>query len=281
MKKRDPQGARLFPTCQALARELCRSPSTLRRDLHALNFKSRVRPTRPPLSDEDCDKRVAYCKWVLKTFDEDTIKRFFFTDEKLFDTNDHGNAKEWVAPGEMVTPRHHTKWCPRVMVWGGISKSLQSLSFFPAGTKVDAQEYQKIIKPHLKKVVAKRLVFQQDGARCHIAKKTLDFLKSHKVTVLALFPARSPDLNPIEFMWSLTQRRLARFRHLPLNQAVQAAWDDIPKDVVGSLIDTYPARLRRCIELKGAFVEKKNSCFCEKLAEKGKNAKKSRPSRAT
>ena len=96
------------------------------------------------------------------------------------------------------------------MAWGGIAKKLKC--FFDPGTKVDAVAYQQIVKPHLKKIIAKKLIFQQDGARCHTAKKTLEWFKKKNVNVLSIFPARSPDLNPIEFMWSLRQRRLANFR---------------------------------------------------------------------
>lgn len=48
------------------------------------------------------------------------------------------------------------------------------------------------------------VLFQHDNTRPHIARRTTDFLQEADVNIF-LGPSRSPDLNPIEYVWDMTQ----------------------------------------------------------------------------
>ena len=54
-----------------------------------------------------------------------------------------------------------------------------------------------------------RAIFQQDSAPCHKAKMIINCFKKMKITVLD-WPGNSPDLNPIENLWSIVKNRLRR-----------------------------------------------------------------------
>ena len=51
--------------------------------------------------------------------------------------------------------------------------------------------------------------FQQDNAPCHKAKTLTAWFEENNIRVLQ-WPARSPDLNPIENLWSVLDRKLTK-----------------------------------------------------------------------
>ena len=246
---------REFPTCVIIAHAIGVSPSTVRRDLHAEGFVSRARPKRPCMDESDFQKRLVFAQRMLHSHTSAQLRSIAFSDEKLFDTNDHGHSREWVARGQKPTPREFAKWAPKVMVWGVIAVNFKALYFFPRGEQVDAAAYQKAIARTLPSIRKRNLIFQQDGARCHTAKTTLNLIKSKGVTLLEGFPARSPDLNPIENMWALVQRAVPAHLHGDLEEAVRSAWNAIPQSVVNNLVSSFAARLVSVEQQNGRFTQ--------------------------
>ncbi len=69
-------------------------------------------------------------------------------------------------------------------------------------------------------------IFQQVLAPAHTAKGTKSWFNDHGVTVLD-WPANSPDLNPIENLWSIVKRKMRDTRPNnadDLKAAIKATW---------------------------------------------------------
>jgi hypothetical protein len=91
------------------------------------------------------------------------------------------------------------------------------------------------------------MTLQHDNATSHSACSVRDFLQDRNVSVL-LWPAKSPDLNPIEHVWDLLDRRV-RARANPtrnvrkLAGALVEEWGNISQQELANLVQSMR---RRC-----------------------------------
>ena len=115
------QSAQLIARKLELERVASVSKSTIRRDLKKLGFSSRVRRLAPEQHAGDAEKRVAFCTKLQKTLKSPTKPKILWSDEKKFDSQDHGNRKQCVRPGERPLPRNRSQAADSVHVWGCIS----------------------------------------------------------------------------------------------------------------------------------------------------------------
>ena len=99
------------------------------------------------------------------------------------------------------------------MIWGAIARhhALGPVVFQNIGTGrgngVTAQRYiNQVLRPSVVPFFHQHGNFiLQDNARPHTARLTANFLQQHNIRVMP-WPARSPDLNPIEHFWNALQQ---------------------------------------------------------------------------
>lgn len=103
--------------------------------------------------------------------------------------------------------------------------------------------------------------FQQDNAAAYRARSTRRLIAALGLEVLE-WPARSPDLNPIENLWQWLKNYvedyhldLQRLSLTALRTAIQEAWDAIPEDLLLRLAHSMPDRLRKVIAADGRSIE--------------------------
>ena len=123
---------------------------------------------------------------------------------------------------------------------------------------MDANMYQEILEKRLKASARKlglgrKFTFQQDGDPKHTAKSVTKWLSDNKVKVLD-WVAQSPDMNPIEHLWSALKRKVAVRK--PTNLAalrtvVEEEWNSISPDVTKNLVESMPRRIQALIDSRG------------------------------
>jgi hypothetical protein len=98
-------------------------------------------------------------------------------------------------------------------------------------------------------------LYQQDNARPHIARVSLEYLEHANVNLLP-WPPRSPDLSPIEHVWDMIGQRLKNLARRPqtiqqLRHEIQVIWDALPQEEIDNLIRSMPRRVAECVNLQG------------------------------
>uniref|UniRef100_A0AAZ3RCC2 Tc1-like transposase DDE domain-containing protein n=1 Tax=Oncorhynchus tshawytscha TaxID=74940 RepID=A0AAZ3RCC2_ONCTS len=86
-----------------------------------------------------------------------------------------------------------------VMVWGGVSQHHRTELVVIAGNLNAVRYREDILLPHVVPFLQAYpdMTLQHDNVTSHTARSVCDFLQDRNVSVLP-WPAKSPDLNPIE-----------------------------------------------------------------------------------
>jgi len=101
----------------------------------------------------------------------------------------------------------------------------------------------------------KKIFFQEDNAPVHTAKVARSFIASSNVELLP-WPAQSPDINPIENLWSYIEVKIRQRDSQPssvtqLEQWVKEEWDAVPVNYYRNLIKSMPHRVQAVIAANG------------------------------
>ena len=109
-------------------------------------------------------------------------------------------------------------------------------------------------------------IFMHDNAPVHKARIVRELLDSLRIQVMD-WPPYSPDLNPIENLWSILKREIyrlhpdlehARDTNETLRRLVAAAreaWANIRSDILVQLSETMPNRIEAVIQANGWYTE--------------------------
>ncbi|GFV70195.1 transposable element Tcb1 transposase [Trichonephila clavipes] len=93
------------------------------------------------------------------------------------------------------------------MVWGAIAYDSRSTLIVMRGTLTGQRYVDDILQPHVGPFLndLHGAIFQQDNAHAHTARVAQDFLRHFQTLP---WPARSPDLSPVERVWDQLKREM-------------------------------------------------------------------------
>lgn len=230
--------------------------TTVWRATKRLKMSYRIRPKKPLLTGRHKRERLRFARTRRR-------KKFWnsvlWSDEASFALYSSTRG-EWVLDGEEPTPRQTVKWPHRIRVWAGIA-SCGKTKLIKIPKAMDADAYIDMLRkkgiPAAQSIFgegAKDWVLMQDGDGSHTAKKTLNFLQNEGIRLLHPWPARSPDLNPIENAWGMVEDYLQYKNPTTargLWHCMKRAWETIDSEKLCNLCGSVPRRLQAVIDSEG------------------------------
>ncbi|GFX95830.1 transposable element Tc3 transposase [Trichonephila clavipes] len=149
-----------------------------------------------------------------------------------------------------------------ILVWAGISLGGHTdLHVFHGGSVTGLRYRDEILDPYVRPYAAaigNDFILMDDNARPHRARIVEEYLEDHGLERME-WPARSPDLNPIEHLWDYLGREVAALNPPPrslheLKQGLLCVWSSLSIPVSGNLINSMGNRCRQCIQVRGGHI---------------------------
>lgn len=239
------------------------SRSTVSRRLHLRGLYARRPVVCVPLTVVHKRDRLEWSRQHLD-WTQDQWSKVLFSDESRFSLQpDSRRVLIWREPGTRYHPsnifeRDHYGG-GGLLVWGGIMLNGRTdLHVFESGSVTGRRYADEILEPCVRLfrgAVGPEFIFMDDNARPHRAHLVDDFLESEDIRRME-WPARSPDLNPIEHVWDALGRRVGERQPPPRNlqelkMALLEEWVLLPDNLILNLVQSMNRRCMACRSVRG------------------------------
>ena len=187
-----------------------------------------------------------------------------FPDESRFNMSyNDDRIRIWCYAGECnlracIFQRHRGP-TPNIVVWGAIGYNIRSCLLHIEGNLNSNRYIREVLQFEVLPLLqaTPHAIFQKDNAQPHVVRIVQAFFQRRRVSLLP-WPARSPDMSPIEHVWDMVGRW---FIHQgppaptldTLWTCIQTVWRDIPQEDIQGLFDSMPRRIETLIAAHGGF----------------------------
>ena len=130
-----------------------------------------------------------------------------------------------------------------------------------------ANSYLSVLDDNLLGIYEPGLIFMQDNAPIHTARKVRKWFEENGINVME-WPPYSPDMNPIEHLWFLLKEAVYKINpdiekvggnddkvREALFDALFKAWEDIDEYYLHDLVWSMEKRVRALIDAEGWYTK--------------------------
>lgn len=242
--------------------------STVRRVLRTSKFAKYIkRKKSPALKTHHKKARLDFATKKLRQ--GRSWKRVVFSDEKKFNLDGPDGCQYYWHDLRKEKEVFSTRMSGggSVMIWAGINFYGKTELAFLEG-KQDSRCYTRTLDGFLLPFIEKirreqhlnQVIFQQDGASIHTSHHTNDHLNAMGIKHMK-WPAKSPDLNPIENVWGqlalLVYENGRQFESREdLKIAIRKSWDKIQLSYLQRLVESMTSRMVEVVLSRGASIDR-------------------------
>jgi len=240
--------------------DLTVSTSTVKRRLREAGLRNYLAKKKPFISKKNKLKRIEFAKRYA-SMPLDFWKTVIWSDESKFELlGMKKRQKVWRKPNQGLQEQflQHTvkHGGGSIMVWGCFSWAGLGKLFEIKG-KMTGEVYADILRHNLKvsanKMGMPGFVFQQDNDPKHTSRVVKQYFEEENIEKLD-FPPQSPDLNPIEHLWTILDASVSKGCRKSLKDLfseLEAHWNNVNPQKLKNLVESMPNRLREVLKNKG------------------------------
>ncbi|GFW06308.1 transposable element Tcb2 transposase [Trichonephila clavipes] len=219
-----------------------------------------------PLTRQHRTARLQWCREHHNWTEQDWACVLFSDESRFSLSSDCRRQLIWHESGtayrpENIQEKDRYPTCS-IMVWAGIMINGRTRLHVVANGTMTGQRYiDEVLLPHVRLfrgAVGDKFVFMDDNATCHRTLAVQDCLDSEDIQRL-VWPARSPDLNPIKNVWDALGRQVVGRYYPPTNKntlirALTEEWDKLPQQLLDYVVQSMVRRVECCITLPGGHI---------------------------
>ncbi|GFW05507.1 transposable element Tcb2 transposase [Trichonephila clavipes] len=242
------------------------SQKTVARRLRGEGLYARRPVVRVPLTRQHRTARLQWCREHHNWTEQDWACVLFSDESRFSLSSDCRRQLICRESGTAYRPeniqekdRYPTS---SIMVWAGIMINGRTRLHVVANGTMTGQRYiDEVLLPHVRLfrgAVGDKFVFMDDNATCHRTLAVQDCVDSKGIQRL-VWPARSPDLNPVENVWDALGRQVAGRNYPPTNKhtlirALTEELDKLPQQLLDDVVQSMVRRVECCITLHGGHI---------------------------